>query len=234
MNHKHFQRIYQEEPEKYDALVSFEDYRGKLLPAIEDITPLEQLSVAEFGAGTGRLTRLLSLRAKKVFAADISVSMLQVAHKSLSQTGTENWYLFTADHRNMPIPSNSVELAIAGWTFGYFVDEKPKEWLPSINKAISEVRRILKPDGICIIIETLGTFQRFPSPPNQHLAHYYNWLEKSYNFNKFWIRTDYQFNNLIEAEELIGFFFGEHLARKVTENNSLIVPECTGIWWRNW
>lgn len=234
MNHEYYRKIYAEEPERYDALVSHEDYRGKLLPAIEDVAPLNGRTVAEFGAGTGRLTRLLTLRAKYVFAADLSLPMLRLAKKRLQETGTENWCRFSADHRSLPLPSHSVDITVAGWTFGSFVDEKPKDWMNSLNSALAEAKRIMKPGGRCIILETLGTGQRRPAPPNENLANYYNWLENEHGFTKRWIRTDYQFKNPTEAWMHIRFFFGDTIADRVSEHKSAIVPECTGLWWKSW
>lgn len=54
-------------------------------------------------------------------------------------------------------------------------------------------------------------------------------------------REDYQGNILATldriapltgAEALVEFFFGPELARQVMEQQQVIVPECTGIWWR--
>ena len=44
------------------------------------------------------------------------------------------------------------------------------------------------------------------------------------------VRTDYKFESLEEAEELVKFFYGPKKAKKVIENNWIILPECTGIW----
>jgi hypothetical protein len=35
-----------------------------------------------------------------------------------------------------------------------------------------------------------------------------------------------------EAEELTRFFFGDELANRIKNEGLLIVPECTGIWWK--
>jgi hypothetical protein len=35
-----------------------------------------------------------------------------------------------------------------------------------------------------------------------------------------------------EAVELAGFFFGEEMADRVREERLVILPECTGVWWR--
>ncbi|HEX2989536.1 MAG TPA: hypothetical protein VHO49_02600, partial [Anaerolineales bacterium] len=59
----------------------------------------------------------------------------------------------------------------------------------------------------------------------------YQWLEAN-GFDSKWIRTDYRFESLDEAIELAGFFFGEELAEQVRANGSVILPECTGVWWR--
>ena len=52
-------------------------------------------------------------------------------------------------------------------------------------------------------------------------------------FASTWVRTDYRFSSAAEAEELIGFFFGPELAARVAGEGMLVVPECTGIWWRH-
>jgi hypothetical protein len=51
-------------------------------------------------------------------------------------------------------------------------------------------------------------------------------------FQRNWIRTDYRFTSVQEAVALTRFFFGDEMAQEVLANDSLIVPECTGIWWR--
>ena len=234
MTVEHFRRIYAEEPARYDSLVAHEDHRGKLLPAIEDIAPLAGQTVVEFGAGTGRLTRLLSLRAQRVLAADISSAMLRVATERLRDSGAENWRVFAADHRCLPLPANCADLAVAGWSFGFFVDEKPEGWLPAVRAALAEAERVTRPGGALLIFETLGTGQRRPAPPNEALAAYYSWLEGERGFQRHWLRTDYQFANAAEAVAQIRFFFGAELADEVAARDAAIVPECTGLWWRRW
>jgi hypothetical protein len=45
------------------------------------------------------------------------------------------------------------------------------------------------------------------------------------------IRTDYRFESLAEAEDLMRLFFGDTLADRVASEGLVILPECTGIWW---
>jgi hypothetical protein len=91
------------------------------------------------------------------------------------------------------------------------------------------MRRVLRPGGTIVVLETLGTGHETPQRLDS-LDAYFCYLEEG-GFSSTWIRTDYQFVSLDEAEELTRFFFGEDLAAQVTERGQLTLPECTGIWW---
>ena len=71
-----FQYIYRNQAEQFDRLAAREDRRGNLFAALNDICPLQGARVVEFGAGTGRVTRLLSVVVEEIFAFDIEASML--------------------------------------------------------------------------------------------------------------------------------------------------------------
>ena len=91
------------------------------------------------------------------------------------------------------------------------------------------MRRVLRPSGTIIVLETMGTGHEAPHPPDELLA-YFAYLEAQ-GFASTWIRTDYLFESLEEAEASARFFFGESLAKEVRDKNWNILPECTGIWW---
>jgi ubiquinone/menaquinone biosynthesis C-methylase UbiE len=93
--------------------------------------------------------------------------------------------------------------------------------------------RVLKPGGTAIILETMTTGSETPAPPNERLAAYYAWLENEQGFSYKWIRTDYQFASVQEADELTRFFFGDELADRIVREGITILPECTGIWWKH-
>jgi hypothetical protein len=48
-----------------------------------------------------------------------------------------------------------------------------------------------------------------------------------------WVRTDYQFHSVEEAESLTRFFFGHQLADQIANDKITLLPECTGIWYRS-
>lgn len=228
----HFKDIYANKAELYDRMVSREDYRGNILAALMEIRPLHDLEVIEFGAGTGRLTRMMLPLVKHVRAYDAAPAMLDAAAKSLEITGMTNYTLAVGDNRDLPAEDTSADVAIAGWSFGHSVGWYPETWREEIAKALAEMNRVLRPGGTAIILETMGTGSRQPAPPHAGLAAYYAWLENQRGFAYRWIRTDYQFASVQEADELTRFFFGDALADRIVAEELTLLPECTGIWWR--
>jgi ubiquinone/menaquinone biosynthesis C-methylase UbiE len=213
-------------------MVAREDYQGNLLSALESIRPLAGLDVVEFGAGTGRLTRMLSPLVRSIHAYGQSAHMLEIARPTLAATSTINWTLQVAENHKLPEPDHSADLAIEGWSFGHATGWNPDGWRDEIGQALAEMRRILNPGGTAIILETLGTGSESPHPPSPALADFYQWLEHSQGFSHEWIRTDYQFESVAEADELTRFFFGDELADRIVREQMVILPECTGIWYR--
>ena len=222
--------IYRSQAEQYEALVSREDYRGNLLPAIQAVLPVEGMDVVELGAGTGRLTCLLAPLVRSIQAFDISPHMLEVAAGKLQASGLHNWQTRVSDHRQIPLGDGAADLVISGWSVCYIVVDHPETWQAELGRVLSEVRRLLKPGGTLLLIETLGTGFETPEPP-PHLLEYYAWLNEQ-GFQQAWIRTDYRFESLEVARELAEFFFGREMLAKIVETGGEItLPECTGLWW---
>ncbi len=230
-----FKMIYAAQAARYEQLVAREDWRGNLLPALAGIRPLSNLDVIELGAGTGRVTRLIAPFVRQIVALDNSLHMLGLAPKQLDPSGLGkpegSAHLIAADNRHLPIQSATADLALAGWSLGHFVGWHPDDWKRQIGQALAEMKRVLRPGGTIILIETLGTGHETPAPPHEGLAAYYRWLEAEQGFAAAWIRTDYRFASVDEAVSLTQFFFGDELAGHVGRNHLTILPECTGIWW---
>ncbi|MBC7809551.1 MAG: class I SAM-dependent methyltransferase [Burkholderiales bacterium] len=223
--------VYNYHAAEYDRLVMREDYQGNILRALREIRPLDGVDVVEFGAGTGRLTLLLAPIVRSIVATDISAHMLGVAADKLRQTAKRDWSLVVADNMRFPMRATVADISITSWSFGHSTVWDVEAWRADIGQAIGEMCRVLRPGGTAIILETLGTGSEMPHPPSETLAAYYTWLENEHGFSRMWIRTDYRFASLEEADELTRFFFGDEMADRVMVENLIILPECTGIWW---
>jgi ubiquinone/menaquinone biosynthesis C-methylase UbiE len=224
------EEIYQTKADEYEALIAREDYQGNILKTLREIAPLENLTVYDIGAGTGRLACLLSPLVKFVRAFDISEEMLKVCRAKLKKSGWTNWRVDAADHRQLPVTDSSANLIVSGWSVAYLVVWNPNTWRVELEKWMNEMRRVLKSDGQIVLFESLGTGNESPIWL-EHLKNYYPWLEAA-GFQRKWIRTDYKFESLEEAERLSRFFFGDELGDQVRKNNWQVLPECTGVWWK--
>lgn len=224
--------IYESHPEDYEQLVRYEDREGNLLKAIRSLTQLEGSEVVEFGAGTGRVTRLLAPHVRSIRAFDIAPPMVELARRHLCLGSTSNWQVDVADNASLPVPDATADLAVAGWTYGHQTVWNEEAWSEPIELAIREMFRVLRPGGTAIIIETLGTGHTTPFDPPPQLARYYALLAGEFGFEMTWIRTDYEFSSLLEGERLIRFFFGEERAQAFASGRNTVLPECTGLWWR--
>ena len=147
--------------------------------------------------------------------------------RKLENLGLTNWHVETADHRQLPAAGQSADLAISGWSICYLVDWNRGNWISQVEKALGEMRRVLRSTGTIMLIETLGTGFETPHPP-EHLLEYYQFLAGQ-GFQSTWLRTDYRFPSEEEARRMAGFFFGSELAEKVY---GATIPECTGLWWQ--
>lgn len=221
--------VYQQEAVLYQRLIAREDYQGNLLPEIKKITPLNGKDVVDLGSGTGRLAHLLAPHIKSVHALDLFPHMLGVAARRLRNQQLGNWQVTAGDHRQIPLPSKSADLVVSGWSICYLVVWEGEEWIGEVENALLEMKRVLRSGGTMIIIETLGTGKEHPVEP-EGLNPYFIFLE-SRGFQRSWIRTDYRFDNREEALELVEFFFGEEMVRKIGNENKPVLAECTGLWW---
>jgi ubiquinone/menaquinone biosynthesis C-methylase UbiE len=220
-------KIYKQEAAHYHELIS---KQPDLRMFVEEIRPISGLDIVDIGAGTGRLTTVLAPQAKSIIALDASEAMLQITADRLLSAGLTNWTTQAADHRKLPLADHSADLIVAGWSISYLGSTNVKGWEQNISEVIRELKRVVRSDGTIIIFETLGTGFESPNPPD-FLLNYYSALVNDYGFSHRWIRMDYEFDNILQAERLTRFFFGDELANRVIERNLIHLPECAGVWW---
>lgn len=223
--------IYTGFADRYQALVGREDYQGNLLPAILAIDNLKGKNVIELGAGTGRVSCLIAPIVGRLVAADISHHMLSLGKQRLEKLQHSNWHLNLESHRWLPFGNATADVIIAGWSFCYAALDAGDDWQSSLEGALAETARVLRPGGQLILIESLGTGFEAPNRPGV-LVDYLAYLD-THGFESAWVRTDYCFIDKAEAIDLTSFFFGEDPLPMWDTDSGVIVPECTGLWWKS-
>jgi ubiquinone/menaquinone biosynthesis C-methylase UbiE len=226
MTDTHYQDVYRQHAAEYDELVNAEDCDHVLLPAIDKLASVAGAAVLDVGAGTGRLTRLLAGQDARMFGVELSAAMLRIARQHLPGVSFAQ-----ADARALPLKPAWADIAIAGWVFGHFNAWFAGEWHRQIDLALDAMEYTIRPGGLQIIIETLGTGFTEPTPPPS-LIPYFDWLEHARGFTRVELRTDYCFPDAETAARVTGFFFGAEFAARVRREQWARVPECTGLWWR--
>ncbi len=223
----HFQRIYASEADTYHRLIAAEDAHGELAARVDEIAA-EAETIVDIGTGTGRLALALCRAGKRVHGVDAARAMLDVAASKLDGCPGQ-WALSVGDARNLPIDDNWADAAVAGWVYGHFTEFWPDTWEDDLDKAIGEMDRVVKPSGIEIVIDTLGTAVAEPAAPAPRLADYHQRLEEM-GFVRTVLRTDYRFASVAESIELLDWFFG--LGDWARQHDDSLVPEFTGWWQR--
>lgn len=107
----------------------------RLTPAID---------IADLGAGEGLLSQLLAHRARQVWCIDNSPRMVEVGTELARKNGLANLTYKLGDIENVPLPDQSVDLAILSQALHHA--QRPQA-------ALDEAFRILRPGGQVLILD---------------------------------------------------------------------------------
>lgn len=222
--------LYQSRAQDYDAMIAREDAGQVLLNTITSIAPIRGHDLVDVGAGTGRVAIGLGARgARSVHAVDASEGMLAVLRDRARLEGVTRLTTTVADHEQLPLASACSDVTTSAWSVGHATRTWETDWLPHVSRSISEMRRITRPGGAVIVVETLGLPKR---PLRQSLVDYHQWLEKDQGFARIELDTDFVFRSVAEADRLTRWFFGDATADELVRTQSTRLPERTGLWWR--
>lgn len=128
--------------------------------------------VLDYGCGHGMHTaEIAKMGAREVVGIDLSEESLKLAKQRLLITNNqqlkEKIKFIKMDAEDMKFPENSFDIVFDGGAFSSI----------DINKAFSEIARVLKPGGLLIGIETLG---------HHPLANLKRWLNKARGVRTGW------------------------------------------------
>ena len=101
-------------------------------------------TVADIGTGTGAMLPLLAPHVRGVLAVDPSPAMLKGARRRVEECGLANVEIRQGSVEHLPIGNAGVDVALLALVLAYCADPAP---------ALREVRRILKPGGLLLLID---------------------------------------------------------------------------------
>lgn len=119
-------------------------WRKKVLALVAAKNPENILDIA---TGTGDLAILMTkTNAKKIIGLDISAGMLEVGKKKIADKNLQNTIeMVLGDSENMPYPDNYFDAITVSFGIRNF---------ETLEKGLAEILRVLKPNGIFVILET--------------------------------------------------------------------------------
>ena len=119
-------------------------WRKIVLKLVSDKNPKTALDIA---TGTGDLAILMTnTSAEKIIGLDISAGMLEVGRNKIkSKNLSDKIEMILADSENMPFEDNTFDAITVAFGVRNF---------ENLEKGLAEILRVLKPNGIFVILET--------------------------------------------------------------------------------
>lgn len=126
------------------SLGTDQGWRRKVLKMVSDTNPESILDIA---TGTGDLAILLSKsNAKRIVGLDLSAGMLEVGKTKVNALGLQNKIeMIQGDSEKLPFQDNTFDAITVAFGIRNF---------ENLEKGLSEILRVLKPNGIFVILET--------------------------------------------------------------------------------
>lgn len=135
---------------EYDGLnrvISFGidvSWRKKVTKMVSKNNPKQILDIA---TGTGDLALMMAkLDPDKITGLDISAGMLEVGKQKIAKANlSDKIEMVVGDSENMPFPDNTFDAITVSFGVRNFAN---------LDKGLTEIRRVLKPNGIFVVLET--------------------------------------------------------------------------------
>ena len=119
-------------------------WRKKVVKLVGENNPKQILDIA---TGTGDLAMMMTqLNPDKIIGLDISEGMLEVGKQKISKANLSNVIeMVVGDSENIPFDDNTFDAITVSFGVRNF---------ENLNKGLTEILRVLKPDGKFVVLET--------------------------------------------------------------------------------
>ena len=190
-------------------------WRKKVLQIVSKSNPKVILDIA---TGTGDLAILMAqTNAEKIIGLDISAGMLEVGVKKIASKNLSNTIeMILADSENMPFEDNYFDAITVAFGVRNF---------ENLEKGLTEILRVLKPNGVFVILET-------SVPDKTPYKQGYNFYTKNILplIGKVFSKDDVAYGYL--SESAAAFPYGEalnNILRKIGFIDVVALPQTFGV-----
>lgn len=133
--------------------------RGLQIVLGDEYETLKDKKVLDAGAGTGQISYAYLTTGADVTGIDISPAMLEIARKRCAEF--PGYKAMVGDLTKLPFEDNSFDFITSRWVM---------EFIPDWPRAIRELRRVLKPGGTLLLIQTHNMLRTTPRTLFEQIA----------------------------------------------------------------
>ncbi|WP_035051976.1 class I SAM-dependent methyltransferase [Andreprevotia chitinilytica] len=102
----------------------------------------------DLGCGAGHVSFVVAPHVAHVTAYDLSAPMLDVVASSAAERGLRNIDIQQGAAEQMPFPDATFDLVCTRYSAHHWMD---------VPAALKEIRRVLKPDGVLVVMDIVGS-----------------------------------------------------------------------------
>lgn len=203
-------KAYYENNDYYEIFSIAEDGENKVSGYLKEIA--KDKTILDAGCGTGKFLKQLEQVANKYIGIDLSNYQLDKAKQKSNKTTSD---FICSNLSNIPLDNNSVDLIISTWVLGTITD------LTERDKCLNELKRVLKPNGIIILVENdeNSEFEEIRGRTKDNRTKDYNkWILSNGFIEEKKINTYFYFDSLEIAKECFKIIYGDKVSSKIKSN----------------
>jgi len=176
-------------PELFEIERRCMDREGKVIEYLDSILP--NGVVIDVGAGNGYTAEKLLHENRLIIPMEPDEKMIDLGKNLIWSKGVA---------QSIPFHSNTFDAMYSTWAFFF-------DGITDIEDGLKEVERVVKEESPIIIIDNYGDDEFSSYSPNDISSSVSQWRKRGFNYDV--INTEFVFDSVEEAKELLTFYFGE-------------------------